>query len=86
MSWLISCCINGISLPPPPLHKLEVNTCLWHIRLFSQCLGSLTSSLPSAASMNDIPTKQGKRFGITHYQTCPQLSMSKLSHSTPQGY
>ena len=46
----------------------------------TQCLASLTFSLVSATSTNDVPTIRGKKFWITHDRTRPPLGTSESSH------
>ena len=46
----------------------------------TQCLGSLTLSLVSPTSTNDIPTYEVKELRIAHNCMCPQHSACELRH------
>ena len=64
MMWLSKITEVLDSFPP---QKWEIHTCSMRSG-YTQCLSSLTISLVSAASTNDVPIIGGKRFMDP---TCP---------------
>ena len=46
----------------------------------TQCSGSLTFSLVSTTSTNDVPLYKAKELWIAHNRTCPEHSACELLH------